>query len=100
MKTEGNITPLSDVIDRRIGRPGTEKRDTFEKELENLVIGIQIQESRKSLNMTQEELARKVNKKREYISRIENNCANITLKSLRDIVEVGLGGKLKIEITL
>jgi transcriptional regulator with XRE-family HTH domain len=65
-----------------------------------MVIGIQIQESRKRLNMTQEQLARKVNKKREYISRVENNCGNITLKSLRDIVEIGLGGKLHIEVML
>ena len=100
MKAKNNITPLSEIIDKRVGRPGTEKRETFDKEVENLVIGFRIQESRKSLNMTQEELARKVNKKREYISRVENNCANITLKSLRDIVEIGLGGKLRIEITL
>jgi len=65
-----------------------------------MVIGMLIKESRLKLEMTQEQLARKVNKKREYISRVENNCGNITLKSLRDIVEVGLGGKLHIEVIL
>ena len=39
-----------------------------------------------------------VNKKREYISRIENNGSNLTLKTLFDIVEKGLGGKVKISI--
>ena len=95
-----NLIPLSDIIDKEIGKIGTPRRDAFERDVKNAVIGIQIQEHRRKLKMTQEELARKVNKKREYISRVENNCGNITLKSLRDIVETGLGGKLKIEIVL
>lgn len=94
------IRTLDEILDEHIGKPGTPERDAFDKDVENMVIGIQIQESRKKLNMTQEQLARKVNKKREYISRVENNCGNITLKSLRDIVEVGLGGKLHIEVIL
>ena len=95
-----NLIPLSEIIDKEIGKIGTPTRDAFERDVKNAVIGIQIQEHRRKLKMTQEELARKVNKKREYISRVENNCGNITLKSLRDIVETGLGGKLKIEIVL
>lgn len=94
------ITTLNEVIDEHIGRPGSAEREVFEKEVENAVIGLQIQETRKKLKMTQEQLAVKVNKKREYISRVENNCGNITLKSLREIVEIGLGGKLKIEVIL
>ncbi|HQS50876.1 MAG TPA: helix-turn-helix transcriptional regulator [Daejeonella sp.] len=49
-------------------------------------------------NLTQAELAEIVDKKREYISRIENNGSNLTLKTLFDIVEKGLGGKVKISI--
>lgn len=100
IKRNSCIRTLDDVLDEHIGKPGTTERDSFDKNVENMVIGIQIQESRKRLNMTQEQLARKVNKKREYISRVENNCGNITLKSLRDIVEIGLGGKLHIEVML
>ena len=44
------------------------------------------------------ELGELVDKKREYISRIENNGSNLTLKTLYDIVEKGLGGKVKISI--
>ena len=50
--------------------------------------------------MTQLELAELVDKKREYISRIENNGSNLTLKTLYDIVEKGLGGKVKISIEI
>ena len=50
--------------------------------------------------MTQTELGDLVDKKREYISRIENNGSNLTLKTLYDIVEKGLGGKVKIQIEI
>jgi hypothetical protein len=39
-----------------------------------------------------------VDKKRTYISRVENDGSNITLKTLFEIVEKGLGGKVKISI--
>ena len=41
-----------------------------------------------------------VNKKRTYISRVENDGSNLTLKTLFDIVEKGLGGKVQISIDL
>ncbi len=50
--------------------------------------------------MTQKELAEKLEKKRTYISRVENNGSNLTLKTLYDIVEKGLGGKVKITIDI
>ena len=42
--------------------------------------------------MTQEELAKKIDKKRSFISKVENDGSNITLTTLFDIVEKGLGG--------
>jgi transcriptional regulator with XRE-family HTH domain len=50
--------------------------------------------------LTQEQLARLINKKRTYISRVENDGSNVTLKTLYDIVEKGLGGKLNISIDM
>jgi hypothetical protein len=41
-----------------------------------------------------------VDKKRTYISRLENDGGNITLKTLSDIVEKGLGGKVNISIQI
>lgn len=43
-------------------------------------------------NLTQEELAARINKKRSFISKIENDGENITLKTLFDVIERGLGG--------
>ncbi|SEO17391.1 hypothetical protein SAMN05216436_1425 [bacterium A37T11] len=41
-----------------------------------------------------------VDKKRTYISRVENYRSNITLKTLFEIVEKGFGGKVRISIDL
>lgn len=51
-----------------------------------------------TFGLTQEQLGELVNKKRTYISRVENNGSNLTLKTLFDIVEKGLGGKVNISI--
>lgn len=48
--------------------------------------------------MTQEELARRVDKKRSFISKVENDGGNITLKTLYEIVEQGLGCRLSIDL--
>ena len=50
--------------------------------------------------MTQEQLANRIDKKRSFISEIESNSENITLKTLFDIVERGLGGRLNIDVSL
>ncbi len=80
------------------GEVGTERRDELEREFESFKIGLLLRKAREDKNMTQNELANSVEKKREYISRIENDGSNITLKTLFDIVEKGLGGKVKISI--
>lgn len=100
MERNKDLTTLDEMIDKFIGPEGSEPREEFDRGFQDSMIGMLIRESRLKLEMTQEQLARKVNKKREYISRVENNCGNITLKSLRDIVEIGLGGKLHIDVIL
>lgn len=95
-----NTKTLSQLEDKFIGKKGTIERDRYEKELSDLMIGCQIRNGRLKLDLTQEDLAERIGKKREFISRIENDGSNLTIKTLRDIVEVGLGGKLKIEVSL
>ena len=88
------------IKDKVYGRVGTPNRDRIERELEALRIGFKIREARESKKMTQAELAKKINKRRSFISKIENDGENITLKTLFDVVERGLGGKLKIEVQM
>lgn len=61
-------------------------------------IGKMLKEAREKSNLTQEQLAEKVGKKRSYISRIEkeeNN--NIKINTLAEIVEKGFGKKIEIK---
>ncbi|TDE55591.1 helix-turn-helix domain-containing protein [Flavobacterium sp. GT3P67] len=89
-----------EIKDSVYGEKGTERRDELERDFEGFKIGLQLKKARLEKNLTQNELAELVDKKREYISKIENNGSNLTLKTLYDIVEKGLGGKVKIQIEL
>ena len=88
----------SEIKDTVYGEVGTQRRDTLDREFENFKIGLQLKKAREEKNLTQAELASMLDKKREFISRVENNNSNLTLKTLFEIVEKGLGGKLKIQI--
>lgn len=82
------------------GVKGTDPRDELERDFESFKIGLLLRKAREDKHLTQSELAVLVDRKREYISRIENNGSNLTLKTLFDIVEKGLGGKVNISIEL
>jgi len=101
MKAENNnkdITTWSQIKDQVYGEKGTERRDNLEREAESFKIGLLLKKARESRHMTQEELGLIIDKKRTYISRVENDGSNITLSTLFDIVEKGLGGKVRISI--
>ena len=89
-----------EIKDSVYGEKGTERRDELERDFEGFKIGLQLKKARLEKHLTQTELAELVDKKREYISKIENNGSNLTLKTLYDIVEKGLGGQVKIQIEL
>ena len=95
-----NTTTLSQLEDRFIGPQHTSRRIRYEKDISDLMIGYQIREKRLMMDLTQADLAGKIGKKREFISRIENDGSNLTIKTLRDIVETGLGGTLRIEVLI
>lgn len=48
--------------------------------------------------LTQQQLGDLVGKKRTYISRVENDGSNLTLKTLYYIIEKGFGGEVRISI--
>ena len=90
----------SEIKDSVYGKKGTERRDELERDFESFKIGMLLRKAREEKHLTQSELADKIDRKRTYISRVENDGSNITLKTLYDIVEKGLGGKVKIQIEL
>jgi len=95
-----NTQTWTEVKDKVYGKKGTERRDQLEREAETFKIGLLLREAREKKHLTQEGLAQIINKKRTYISRVENDGSNITLKTLFDIVEKGLGGKVSIQIDI
>lgn len=92
------IKTLDQIKDQFYGPEGSLERDRLEKELQALRIGLKIRTEREKQCITQEELAKRVGKKRSYISKVENDGGNITIKSLYEIVERGLGRRLSVEV--
>lgn len=99
-RDNSNIKSWSTIKDEIFGRKGTERRDALDRDVEAIRIGLLIREARRSKNLTQEELAKLVSKKRSYISRIENNGSNMNINTLYEIVEKGLGGTVEIRIEI
>ncbi len=93
-----NTKNWKDIKDDIYGEKGTPRRDELDREMEPFKIGLLLRKAREEKNLTQEQLAGLLDKKRTYISRVENNGSNLTLKTLFDIVEKGLGGKVRISI--
>ncbi len=72
---------LTEIKDKVYGKKGTKRRDDLDRETETFKIGILLRTAREKKQLTQEELAQIANKKRTYISRLENDGSNITLKT-------------------
>lgn len=100
MKTELNnqVKSWTQIKESVYGEKGTKRRDEIEREFDSIKIGLLLKKAREEKKLTQEQLAQLVEKKRTFISRLENDGSNMTLKTLFEIVEKGLGGKVQISI--
>lgn len=65
------IKDYSAVLDQKYGAQGTKEREQFDEEAWNFYTGQLLLEARKESKMTQEELAKRINSSKSYISRIE-----------------------------
>ena len=99
MKTK-NPTTINEHFDRKYGEKGNKSRKAFEERAEAYMVAELVKESRKKAHLTQEQLAKKLNVKRTYISKIERASSDVRLSTLRKIIETGLGGKLHIDVEL
>jgi len=95
-----NPKTINEHLDLKYGKTGTESRADFEQNAEVYLIAELVKQKRKEANMTQQQLAEKLNVKRTYISKIERAVGDIRISTLRKIVEVGLGGTLQINVKL
>jgi len=99
-KVNKNLASWDDHLDKKYGKTGTPSRDKYEQEFEAFKLGVLLQEARKKMHMTQEELALKVGTTKNYISRIENDASDIRLSTLMRIINEGLGGHLKLTLEI
>jgi DNA-binding XRE family transcriptional regulator len=95
-----NIKTWDEIKDQVYGEKGTNRRDKLDREIKSFKIGLLLRDAREQKKLTQDQLGQLIDKKRSFISRIENDASNMTLKTLYDFVEKGLGGKIKIQIEL
>jgi HTH-type transcriptional regulator/antitoxin HipB len=100
MSKKKSIKTLDQFVDEQYGKKGTSKRDKMEKGYEAFKLGFLIQQARLEKGLTQEQLAAKCGTNKGYISKIENDIKEVRLSTLQKIVEMGLGGKLQLSITL
>ena len=98
MKQQKTLKSLDQFILEEYGKKGTSKRDRFEKGFEIFQLGFLIQEARRKKGLTQQELAEKCGTNKGYISKIENDIKEVRISTLQKIVEIGLGGHLKVSI--
>lgn len=100
MKTNKDTKKLSQIINEQFGEIGTIERTEFEEGYENFKFGALVHDARIEKGLTQEQLAVKCGTNKSYISKVENNVKDVRISTLQRIIEVGLGGRLNLSITL
>ncbi|MQY80035.1 MAG: helix-turn-helix domain-containing protein [Bacteroidetes bacterium] len=88
---------LDEITDEFIGKKGTSERDKFEFELKMDLIGEMIRETRKGMNLTQEQLGKLVGVQKAQISKIENNTKDVRFSTIMKVFEA-LKAKVKFTI--
>lgn len=91
---------INEHLDRKYGKKGSKCRAKFEEKAQLYMISELLKSARKEADLTQQELADKLQVKRTYISKLERADSDMRLSTLKKIVEKGLGGKLHINVEL
>ena len=90
---------LDHMIDKHIGKRGTEKRENFENELRLDLLGLAIKEARHARHLTQEQLGALVGIQKAQISKIENSAKNARFETILKVFEA-LGAKVHFNVEL
>ena len=92
-------TSLDVLIDKSIGKIGTNERDAFELELQLDIIGETIKNIRKERNLTQEQLGELVGVKKSQISKIENSLTDARFETILKVFKA-LNTKVNFNVEL
>jgi len=90
---------LDTMIDKHIGKRGTERRENFENELKIDLLGQAIKQARQERNLTQAQLGELVGVQKAQISKIENSVKNARFETILKVFDA-LGAKVNFSVEL
>ena len=99
MANKFKTVSIDTMIDKHIGKLGTEKREAFESELRIDLLGQAIKKARQERNLTQEQLGELVGVQKAQISKIENSVKNARFETILKVFEA-LGAKVNFNVEL
>ena len=99
MTNKFKTVSLDAMIDKHIGKPGTERREAFENELRIDLLGQAIKQARQERNLTQEQLGVLVGVQKAQISKIENSVKNARFETILKVFDA-LGAKVIFNVEL
>lgn len=79
------LTNVEDLFSKQYGEQGTQQRNEFEAKAKAWYYAELLREERRKQKMTQEELAERIGKKREYISALEKGHTDMQLSTFLQI---------------
>ncbi|WP_027002271.1 helix-turn-helix domain-containing protein [Hugenholtzia roseola] len=100
MNQNKNLTTLDTFLNEQYGEMGTPAREAFEKGYQSFRLGFLLRQARLKQGISTEELANKCGISSNQIQKIEDDTNELTLDTLQKIVEIGLGGKIRLSIDL
>jgi HTH-type transcriptional regulator/antitoxin HipB len=90
---------IDTMIDKHIGKLGTDKREKFENELRIDLLGQAIKQARRARNLTQEQLGELVGVQKAQISKIENSVKNARFETILKVFDA-LGAKVNFNVEM
>lgn len=90
---------LDTMIDKHIGKRGTQRRDAFENELRIDLLGQAIKQARQERHLTQAQLGDLVGVQKAQISKIENSVKNARFETILKVFDA-LGAKVNFNVEL
>ena len=90
---------LDTMIDKHVGKLGTENRDAFENELRIDLLGQAIKQARQDRHLTQEQLGELVGAQKAQISKIENSIKHTRFETILKVF-AALDAKVNFNVEL
>jgi len=90
---------IDELIDKHIGKKGTEKRNAFENELSIELLGLALKKARKERKLTQEQLGKLVGVQKAQISKLENSLTDARFETILKVFNA-LNAKINFSIEM